>query len=222
MSSVAVAIELSTARGSVAVRSGGRSVERELAGTRAHAADLLPELAAAAAELGATPREVDRVVVGLGPGSYTGLRVAAATALGLARATGAALRGVASVEALAAATLRRGESAGVLMDARAGELYVARYRSETGGLVAALPPSIVTHETLGGALDGVDVLLADDDALRAAALERERFARVEPCRPRALAVLDLGLAELERDGPHEPASIEPLYLRAFAASVRRR
>lgn len=221
-SGVAVAIELATASGSIAARCGARTVERQLSGARAHAVDLLPRIAEAIQELGATPRDIRAVIVGLGPGSYTGLRVAAAAGLGLARGVGAVLRGVASVEALARAGLTPGQCGAVLMDARAGDLYVARYRRGTNGIEALDSPVVSKAADLAPRLADIDVLFADDDALRASGLQRSNYAALLPCAPRAVDVLELGLAELERLGAQAPATIEPLYLRAFAATVRRR
>lgn len=217
----AVAIELSTGAGSVAARLAGRSTTRRLASSRAHAADLLPELSAALRELGAEPRELRAVIVGLGPGSYTGLRVAAATALGLARASGAALRGVASFEALARGELRPGERGATLLDARGGEAYLALYDRRATELGVLAPPRVLRAAEVAAQLDGVDVLLADAAALRATALDAARFTRWSEAPPRALEVLELGLEQLARHGPHPTHEIEPLYLRAFAATQRK-
>lgn len=217
----AVAIELSTGAGSVAARCAGRSATRRLASSRAHAADLLPELGATLAELGATPRDLRAVVVGVGPGSYTGLRVAAATALGLARASGAALRGVASFEALARAELRPGERGATLLDARGGEAYLAVYERGAAELGALLAPRVLRAAEVAAQLDGVNVLLADAAALRATGLDTARFARCSEAPPNALEVLELGLEQLAASGPHQAHEIEPLYLRAFAVTQRK-
>lgn len=218
---VALAFELSAGAGAIAARRGARTVERTLASQRAHAADLLVQVRAALDELGAHPRDLAALLVGLGPGSYTGLRVAAASAQGLARGTGAALRGVASIEALARTELRSGERGAVLIDARARELYLAVYERGPQELIARVAPRVARAEELGPLLEGVDVLLADDAALAAAALDVRAFRRCSAARPTAAAVLELGLEHLARSGAHEPAQIEPLYLREFAATRRR-
>lgn len=217
----AVALELSTGAGSVAARFAGRSATRRLASSRAHAADLLPELGAALAELGATPRDLRAVVVGLGPGSYTGLRVAAATALGLARASGAALRGVASFEALARGELAPGERGATVLDARGGEAYLAVYERRAAELGALVAPRVLRAAEVAAQLDGVNVLLADAAALRATGLDATRFARCSEAPPSALEVLELGLEQLAAHGPHQAHEIEPLYLRAFAVTQRK-
>ena len=73
---------------------------------------------------GATWADVSRVVVGLGPGSFTGLRVGVATAMGLASGSDAELVGASSLKAL----LMGGGTEGpvcAMIDARRGELYIA-------------------------------------------------------------------------------------------------
>jgi len=115
-----LAIESSSRSASVAARAGGRVLQASLSSTRAHASDLLPALDGLVRELGLEPREVEAVYVGLGPGSYTGLRVGIATALGIARSSGAALLGVGSFEVLLWERLALGETGGVLLDGRSG------------------------------------------------------------------------------------------------------
>jgi tRNA threonylcarbamoyl adenosine modification protein YeaZ len=218
---VTLGLELSAGAGSVAGRRGDTLALRALASQRAHAADLVAQIADVLRELDARPQDLEAIVVGLGPGSYTGLRVAAAAALGLARGSGAVLRGVASVEALARAQLRAGECGGVLLDARAQELYVAVYERTVEGLVVRAAPRVARATELAALLAPARVLIADADALRAAALDPAAFERCVAPTPSAALTLELGLAELARHGPHEPSAIEPLYLRAFAATRRK-
>lgn len=220
---IAVALETSTRHPQVAARLGDRTVERRLEASRAHAADLLPALDALLRELGATPRELRTVVVGTGPGSYTGLRVGAATALGLARGAGAVLVEVPSTEALVQAACAPGEEAAVLIDARAGEFYFARYRRVAAGVEALEAPCVLPLDGVRPRLAGCRRLFADADTLRAAALGELGDIEVDlDARPSAASALELGLARLAREGaPLEPR-VEPLYLRAFAASSRRR
>ena len=80
-----------------------RDMAARLADMGANAGNLVFQHAVAGLldELGVAPDAVARVLVGTGPGSYTGLRVGVATALGLARGTGAHLFGLPSLEARA-------------------------------------------------------------------------------------------------------------------------
>lgn len=220
---VDLAIETSSRRPSLAIAVGGATFEELLEGAAPHASDLLPALKRALEHTGASPRDLRRIVVGLGPGSYTGLRVGVATALGLARGTGAVLRGVPSTEALAWGELAAGREGSVLLDARSNELYFASYRRTAAGLDVVHAPCITTREELPSLLRPNAVLFADDDALRAAGLaDRSDLEVRRGVAPRATALLELGLRLLEHEGPHAPSALEPLYLRAFAAKTRRR
>jgi tRNA threonylcarbamoyladenosine biosynthesis protein TsaB len=95
--SAILAIDTSTARGSVALLVDGRLVVDDVfTADRSHSSALFPiiERAKAAAS------RIDTIAIGLGPGSYAGIRIAIATALGLGLASNATLVGIPSVAAL--------------------------------------------------------------------------------------------------------------------------
>lgn len=92
---------------------------------RAHAEQLTPNVLAALADAGSTMADLDAVVVGCGPGPFTGLRVGMATAAAYGHALDVPVHGVCSLDAIG------GGSAGevlVVTDARRREVYWARYR----------------------------------------------------------------------------------------------
>jgi tRNA threonylcarbamoyladenosine biosynthesis protein TsaB len=93
-----------------------------------HAAKLLPLARRALEAVGATFADVQRIGVGVGPGTFTGLRIGVATARGLAQATGAELAAVSTLDALAEAA---GAERSVLavIDARRGEAFAAAYHA---------------------------------------------------------------------------------------------
>ncbi len=96
-----------------------------------HAAQLLALASELLAEAGIAFADVDRIAVGLGPGTFTGLRIGVATARALAQGTGAELVGVSTLRALAvAAAAEAPAGAGVLavVDARRSEVYAAGWR----------------------------------------------------------------------------------------------
>jgi len=217
-----VAIESSARQASIAVRVGTRSLGAQLSSERAHASDLLPLLDRLLGELDRRPDTIEALFVGTGPGSYTGLRVGIATALGLARATGAALLGVPSGDTLAFGGLAVGEEAATLIDARQGQLYFARHRRLEHEVEVVHPACVITPAELAALLPAGIPIFADASSAEAAGLDERQRARLRPSIPSALVLLELGALRLARDGAQEAARLEPLYLRPFAASQRRR
>jgi tRNA threonylcarbamoyladenosine biosynthesis protein TsaB len=116
--------------------------ESSLFAPPAHAAELLPALVKVMDDAGLAWHQVDAIAVGVGPGTFTGLRIGVATARALAHARGIELRPVSSLAALAAgidAELRL-----PLIDAKRGELFAALYR----GVELLWPPFAATPEVL--------------------------------------------------------------------------
>ena len=125
---------------------------------------------------------------------------------------------VPSTEVLAWAELAAGESGLTLADARRNELYVARYCRTADEIVALVGPETAPPDAIARRLAPGEAVLCEDEVARESALA----AGAEPDRirvrvPRASALLDLALRRLARDGPTDPAHVEPLYLRPFAA-----
>lgn len=125
-----VAVDLATDRMSVAaLGAAGLEVERHLVGARSHARSLVPLLDEVLAEAGESVATVARILVADGPGSFTGLRVAAALAKGLARAGGVT---VATVPSLLGRAARVASPGGGLVlcatSALRGEVYAGWYR----------------------------------------------------------------------------------------------
>ncbi len=95
-------------------------------GTMVHGELLAPAVRDALAQAGATPADLTRIAVGVGPGPFTGLRVGVVTARTLAAALDVPADGVCSLDAVAAASARTDEHL-VAIDARRKEVYWARY-----------------------------------------------------------------------------------------------
>ena len=111
----------------------------------AHAARLLAAAEEALAGAGVGWEAVDRLAVGVGPGSFTGLRIGIATARALAQGRGLRVVGVSTLEALARGA---GDAPLVLavVDARRGEAFVAAWQGRTPVLApAALAPEALAE-----------------------------------------------------------------------------
>src|SRR6185295_3602140 len=114
-----------------------------------HASQLLPLARALLDRAGLRFGDVDRIGVGVGPGTFTGLRIGVATARALAQGTGADLAAVSTLRALAAGADHDGPVLAVL-DARRGEAFAAAY----GGADELLAPAAVRPAALAGLIAG--------------------------------------------------------------------
>jgi tRNA threonylcarbamoyladenosine biosynthesis protein TsaB len=121
-----VGFDTATADTAVAVADASQTLAESSvppAGSRPrHALALLPEVERLVGETGGWGG-VDLIAVGVGPGSYTGLRIGIATARSLAQATGKAIVGVGSLAALADGTRDDGRPRLAALDARRGEAF---------------------------------------------------------------------------------------------------
>lgn len=109
------------------------------------------------AAVGRRPNDIGRIVVGVGPGGFTGLRIGLATALGLGQALGVEVVGASSLEALAhgAVEARPGSDVVVpVLDARRRELFAAAYRrGPEGAMEQLIAPCAIPADQLASRMD---------------------------------------------------------------------
>ena len=212
----------SVAAGQVGAAASGAHVQ----GARRHAAEIVRLIDFALGRVGVAARDLEGIVVGDGPGSFTGLRIGWAAAKGLAQEAGIELRAVPSLMATAA-----GAGAGLgpepiaaWFDALRGQVYGAVYvfhpdRVETIVLPAVLTPDEFTQ--LGNARPK---LVAGDGAVRHAEAAR-RWSGASAVPPDALPPGATTLLSLVgRDGAgraiDDLTAAEPVYGRRAEAQVK--
>lgn len=138
-------LDTSTRRAAIALGDGVETprAERSWVVGYHHSAELLTTLDALLGEVGATLVDVAAVVVGTGPGSFTGLRVGLATAKALAYGLHRPIVGVASTAALAFAAAQAAglpsstTELAIVLPAGPSDRYLARYRLRPTGVVLA-------------------------------------------------------------------------------------
>lgn len=187
-----------------------------------HAETLIERIGATLASGGHRVEEVDLVVFGRGPGTFTGLRIGLSTAKGLALARGVPLKGLSSLECLALSAGVDGPVAPVI-DARRGEIFTAIYEVtlECGRPTArpltderVIAPSGFAALVAEARLDR-PVQLAGNGAQR----YRDQLAAggaLLPGRSSAASAYWMAVTGLERfveSGGDDPATVEPVYLR---------
>ncbi len=132
-----LALDTSSLACSVAYSDGSQLVERHEERERQHTQLLVPMIREVLAEGGVDPADLDAVVLGNGPGSFIGMRIAASVAQGLAYGAGAGVIPVSSMLAVAGATAAASGAAEIVVtqDAHMNEVYLGVYRSDDDGVV---------------------------------------------------------------------------------------
>lgn len=96
---------------------------------------IIPEIDNLLKQANIVKTKLSGITVGLGPGSYTGIKIALATAKGLARGLNIPLQGVSTLAAIAYAQLVNNEISIIALDARRDNLYAAVYKKEQNKII---------------------------------------------------------------------------------------
>ncbi len=211
-----LALETATDPGSIALWRDGKIIARTCPDRLSNSETLLPQAAETLRELGLNFGDVQGIAFGMGPGSFTGLRVSCGAAQGLAVARDLPLLGIGTLEAMALAS--GGERVIVALDARMGEVYYGVYvQGKLQGEIGVYAPDAVPVPdstgwvACGNGLSSYPVLL-------------ERLANVvdvwkPEIMPSAEAVVRLAAPRLERGEAIDPADAAPLYVRNKVAQT---
>ncbi len=195
-------------------------------GARRHAAEIVRLVDFALGRLGLALRDLEGIVVGDGPGSFTGLRIGWAAAKGLSQEPGLELRAIPSLMAAAAgAALKLGsEPVAACFDALRGEVYGALYVFHPDRVETLVAPAVLTVAELARIAPVRPRAAVGDGAVRYAS-EVSRWTGADPVAPEQLppgATLLLSL--LDRAGAArmivDPNAAEPVYGRPAEAQAK--
>jgi tRNA threonylcarbamoyladenosine biosynthesis protein TsaB len=208
---ITLAIDASTYAGDVAVLDEGRVLsERDVAMKGADRERLMPAVADALAQANLGVADVDRVVCGAGPGSFTSLRIAGGIAKGIASGRGIPLYAVPSMALLiGGANVRAGRYLAAI-DALRGEFYIALYDVEADARVSEIEPARLVPA------DDVERVATE---LGAKIVGPSAFTNSVVATPRARGVARVE-ALVQSRGPVDTGSWEPSYGRLAEAQVR--
>ncbi len=220
-----LALDTSSALGSVALlRDGAVLAETDTGGAMEHAAQLFPSIESLLSQTAVKLADINLYAVGVGPGSFNGIRVGIAAVKGLRLATKIPMVGIPSADALAEDAVARCPSGcnqiAVLADARRGEWYLSLYQVEgnnakrRGGDATVAPariPALIRVPTFFVGPDNRKLrdqftALPWGDATRFAMLEKDAVS------PRAAVVGKLAEKKFLSQGTGD-SEIEPIYLR---------
>jgi tRNA threonylcarbamoyladenosine biosynthesis protein TsaB len=211
-------IDTSGRIGWVAVAQGSTILgEQRLEESRRHARDLAPAVASLCRQQGWHARELEAVVVSIGPGSYTGLRVGIMSAKTFAYATGCVLLKVPTFRALVEQTPAEASTVDIVADAQQRRLYVQRFDRVAGGWREGELQILGVADWLGSLpsnvwVGGPGAALVDDELPPIIRRVPATHCVVQPA-----SLLQLGLERWRRGEADDFWSVEPLYLRASNA-----
>lgn len=215
-----LAIETSTAMGSVAVLDGERpvaTIEEEV--PRRHLEWLAPAIQRLLGEAGCGPAEIEAVAVSVGPGGFTSLRIGIATAATWARARRVPAVGVSTLAALAAGVEAPGQICPIL-DARRGEVAAALFARNGTEPARLREDAVAPLEDILEALPQERITFAGDalakhaGAITARLGSRAVMAPRAQWDPRAVHVGRLGWLRLWRGERDDLYHLWPVYARA--------
>jgi tRNA threonylcarbamoyladenosine biosynthesis protein TsaB len=193
-----------------------------------HATRLMPLAVELLSRAGIDWADVERIAVGVGPGTFTGLRIGIATARALAQARGIPLVGVSTLQSLALGPPAADGTVLAVIDARRGEAFAAAWRS--GAVMGAaeqvlLHERVVGPEALGALVDELPlpVLAAGDGALAFRKVLELHGASVPQDDSELHRVTAVNHCELARNLYGEPPEqVVPHYMRVPDAELTRR
>lgn len=207
--------------GTIALGTADRLLAEITIGVSArHAESLLPSIDSALRQAGVARDDLRAIVVGAGPGSFTGIRIAGATAKGLVAALDVPLYAFSSLSMIAAGA-GTAEPVCAMFDARRGEVYAACHRFEHApsltSMTTLMAPTAAPVDSIVESLGRQDPVYVGEGAMRYADRIRAAGGRVGAAivgTPRAAALLHLLALAGETARVDEPSRWTPEYIRA--------
>lgn len=221
-----LALESAAAVGSAALlRDGRRIAELTLETGNTHSETLLPSVDMLLKLTGLSLKDVDLFAASVGPGSFTGIRIGAATVKGLAFGTDKPCIGVSSVEALAYGLLGTEGLVCPVLNARRRQVYTAIFRASHGKLERLTADTLLTVDELDGLLAAYpEAVSFVGDAWQLAEATVTHAYRPVAAALRGASAVSVALAALaayENGARGSDATLTPIYLRPCQAERER-
>lgn len=197
---------------SVALRTESGQWESSVNAGFRHGETLMPAISNLFALAGFKPEDLDLVACSAGPGSFTGLRIGMATAKGIARGAGCAVKAVDTLPLLAAGRRHWPGIVAPVMDARKQRVYAAAF---SAGKRLSPDSDVALEEFINSLPEDKKILATGPDAGIAAGYAN---VVVDPLcsTPRAGIMIDMAMSSFEQEGA-DPPDIGPVYIRLSEA-----
>ncbi len=216
---ILLALDSATENCSVALRCGNELWLRENADKQQHAACLLQMVDEVLTEAAIAREQLEAIIYGQGPGSFTGVRVAVSAAQGLALGLDLPTCGVSSLAALALGALAQQQDcqyALAAIDARMGEVYLGLYARDADGVKLLAPEAVLRPEA---AVERVTAQFVNKSYVTAGTgivLLQKAGLNCTPASvlfPQPQAIMALGGKALSAGQGRDVAQAQPVYIR---------
>ncbi|MFC1666859.1 tRNA (adenosine(37)-N6)-threonylcarbamoyltransferase complex dimerization subunit type 1 TsaB [Candidatus Omnitrophota bacterium] len=192
---------------------------------RKHSSLLVPKVKELLQKAGLSIDDVDAFVVGLGPGSFTGLRIGVSAAKGFGIATRKPCIGVSSIDALALNVDFENSAIVPVIDAKRQQVYSAIYRKEKGRIVKKSNHLLMSVHKLMKRIKGRAVFLGDGITLYRENIYRLNkkavFLGEEYWYPKASNLITLALTRMKKYKKGDLSKLKPIYLYPKDCQVRK-
>ncbi len=183
-----------------------------------HTAELVPAIRHLLSKAGIELHDLKGLVVSLGPGGFSGLRVGMTTAKGLAVSTGAPLVAVDTLDAAAFPMVGLGSPVCSLLPAGREEVAAAMYRGNGVEMEKTVEDHLTTIETLAGRVGEPTIFCGSitqgmEQELRERIGARALIPRGAGRATRAVQMGEIGIRRISRGDRDDPVTLQPLYLR---------
>ncbi|MBI2093404.1 MAG: tRNA (adenosine(37)-N6)-threonylcarbamoyltransferase complex dimerization subunit type 1 TsaB [Candidatus Omnitrophica bacterium] len=220
-----LAIETATRQFGVAAFNGNEVLSSvELLANYPHAAELPGAVERVLKETKTELKDLKAVIVDIGPGSFTGLRIGLAFAKALVFPHKLPLIGISSLDVLAAGLPARGDFVCPLLDAKQKNIYGACYKIEEGKPVRQGDYFLGKIEEFLSGLKQDAIFLGDGSQLYReqilSVFPKARWALPEFFYPRSATLARLGVERFHSGQRDDPATLVPLYLYPLDCSIR--
>jgi len=221
-----LSFETSGMAASVAVMKENRIVGEMTVSTRLnHSEKLMPMIDELLEKTETSIKDIDALAVGVGPGSFTGIRIGVSTAKGLAHALNIPIAAVSSLKVLACNGMYSDMLVCPIMDARRNQVYSGIFRWEGTELVEVLKEDTYDLKELLFVLKNKDcpVLFIGQDAdrfkeqIEEALYDKGIIAMPQANFPRAASVAGLAIKKIEENEMENAFTLRPVYLRQAEA-----
>jgi len=193
---------------------------------RRHSTDLLPILEKTLKKLRLSIRDIDGFIVGLGPGSFTGLRVGLSMVKAMALSLKKPIVGVPTLDCLAGAVPEKKFPIAPLVDAKRNQVYAALYEKTNGLLKKKVKEKVIPPESFLRTLKGKTLFIGGGatlyrDAIKRILGKKATFTQSSYDVPDPATLISIGVDRFKEKQFENPYTLVPLYIYPKDCMIRK-